>query len=355
MSEFDKDLTDALYKALKKLNKEKSYQETLDYFKSEWLFTKSDVLLAHQDENIWLNLKIPARLKIELVNLLNESDADIMDNGFPDNIEDPLRTEDCTEIENVGLKINNWVKCFSPDHGYYYFYNTKTFESQWECPDENLAYEVYGSWDDPECNEYQGEEFGYGETIIPEGKNSNQYDAPKFNRPKISGSNKENAQSQNHQLIDPVNETNETNSVDNLLYDSDNYVDSDSSSESSLSSNGSKYYIITDKASGKGLRAESYKISSPLNHDFSFSDVYSGSNRKKESENVFIPPSAPPLNNDRLPSNSKEMNNTEDINLSPPTVYNYYYYSSNRLSENTSQDSSSKIPTDSNYNEKRLD
>lgn len=122
-----------LKRALKVLNQTQHYDHYLQYLNSEWYYTVEDLRLAQYDENIWFNLDLPGRLKIELSSLLDES--------VEYSNHDILR---CSEqIDDIDNFINPWVKCYSYEHQCYYFYNTISLESSWDSPDENATYQLY--------------------------------------------------------------------------------------------------------------------------------------------------------------------------------------------------------------------
>eukprot|EP01036_Dinobryon_divergens_P029426 gene29426-38520_t len=165
---------------------------------------------SYSDDGIWQNLKIPSRLKLELKKYIlhtdnngrSSFDEDIsvgqstisprMASQFYDSVShvsidndydsdyseripkfihnnEPVKQESSVtyipyepeeleaETEEATLiTCDIWVKCFSDEHKYYYYYNKNTQETQWECPDDSKVYLVYedimstvdSSWND---------------------------------------------------------------------------------------------------------------------------------------------------------------------------------------------------------------
>uniref|UniRef100_A0A7S3GTA6 UBA domain-containing protein n=1 Tax=Spumella elongata TaxID=89044 RepID=A0A7S3GTA6_9STRA len=151
-----------LEKALRKLNQMDHYDEYLQRLNSEWYYTPNDLILAHDDEKVWAELKFPGRLKIELAKLLEESQAVESDDEFyhtnplakeassrdivSEEVDEEESPYDAPVVDNNELEYNSWVKCWAPEHECYYFYNTHSQESSWEDPygaDETAVYDVY--------------------------------------------------------------------------------------------------------------------------------------------------------------------------------------------------------------------
>jgi len=168
-----------------------SIDSIVEYLHSEWLYTFSDLQLAYQDDQIWQNLKIPTRLKIELKRYILKSDYNSNSNfshdedniverierssSIPLNANDGFRSSE-TEyafeqkstnekdeppedilshgIEKVTCEV--WSKCFSVEHNYYYYYNNVTQETQWECPDDTKIYVVYNDYVNEDDDGSQG-------------------------------------------------------------------------------------------------------------------------------------------------------------------------------------------------------
>ena len=203
----------------------------LQYLNSEWFYSVSDLQMAASDAVIWGNLKLPARLKLEIRKRLpselmqtfaeEEEDIPVVKKPTEDT---PRRNKKQAEAkreqrerreglyerdrererqreqedhreqelhyqlqqqqqqqqqhqqhqhqqqhqrieqqrkfqeEEEPLEDNDaytpkdevWIKCYSePDQDYYY-YNSLTYDSQWDCPDHNRSYDTYPNnpyWD----------------------------------------------------------------------------------------------------------------------------------------------------------------------------------------------------------------
>jgi hypothetical protein len=125
------------------------YDSYLSYLHSEWLYTVSELQLVSDDQQAWTNLKLPARLKIELKTALRSGEfgsADSRDNS-------PRTTPHSSKHHSMRQERERdeiWIMCFSQTDDSYYYYNAVTYESQWDCPDDSKEYDTYDSnpyWD----------------------------------------------------------------------------------------------------------------------------------------------------------------------------------------------------------------
>lgn len=108
-----------LRKALVRLKQVEKYDRYFAYLSNEWLQSKEDLLLAVKDEQVWSDLKLPARLKLEIKNVIEEEEVAVVP-------------------EASGGDEQEWVLYYSEEHGAYYYYHTATGESQWA---ESESYE----------------------------------------------------------------------------------------------------------------------------------------------------------------------------------------------------------------------
>ena len=182
---------------LASLNRENELESTLTYLHSEWLSTEADLREAVKDEAAWNALKIPSRLKIAIKNELRKvsnsngrGGASVMDavsTPTTSNIRNTSNTTTITtttttlaekESPSLGVVVDDeketlqssspitpsntdtadkqgdgetlshedkekvtidatrsWIKCFSPEHCHYYYYNEVTEASEWNLPE----------------------------------------------------------------------------------------------------------------------------------------------------------------------------------------------------------------------------
>jgi hypothetical protein len=166
--------------SLGKSNDSKIHASSLEYLHSEWIQTVEDLRAALDDETAWNNLKLPARLKIELkkevANILVAAVSEPPSNVSTTH--NPVQAEQAHPINEVpseqyyteqqhdehqddlqqtyeDIYINEtWIKIYSPEYYCYYYYNNFTQQAQWEEPEElaNLdqyqqEYDYAGSYD----------------------------------------------------------------------------------------------------------------------------------------------------------------------------------------------------------------
>lgn len=243
---------------------------------------------AYSDDGIWQNLKIPSRLKLELKkyilqtdNARSSFDEDIslgqsisprmMASQFYDSVShvsidndydsdhsernpkyihnepvkqessvtyipyEPEEQETATEEELSPITCDIWVKCFSDEHKYYYYYNKNTQETQWDCPDESKVYLVYedimnmntvdSSWNEStgydntevenishyEASTFEGEYDGTGFEEYGDHEQKQNYEPDVFSEEIIPGDKA------NHYLYETGNDSGKGNGNGNLV------------------------------------------------------------------------------------------------------------------------------------------
>ena len=167
-----------LKQCLAKLNHTDNFNENIEYLHSEWLNTIEDLKLVSMDEQAWLNLRLPARLKIELLKLLKEIDVEPTPKKPPQTSRDTNHEEEHTNYtenyESTSHPYNEWVLYYSVEHECYYYYNTVTFESSWECPDETLHYEYQEQeWTEEQLAEFAAQNVVYNQEEQEDSENVN--------------------------------------------------------------------------------------------------------------------------------------------------------------------------------------
>jgi hypothetical protein len=112
----------------------------------------SDIEAISMDESAWANLKLPTRLKIELIVLTDSDIGEIETHEASGDITDP----EVSPIRKPYTPIlNEWVLHWSSEFESYYYYNTVTLESTWDCPDKSLNYEYQEQeWTEDELAEF---------------------------------------------------------------------------------------------------------------------------------------------------------------------------------------------------------
>jgi len=142
-----------LRQALEQLGRldEDTLKETVAYLNSEWYHSAIDLKAAMQDAATWDSIKLPSRLKLALKKVLSETRLQQgrptpLNTSFPTPNSSPSagatrrgegeKAETETEAEAEAVKDAQivWVRCFSPEHKSFYFYNELTEETLWELP-----------------------------------------------------------------------------------------------------------------------------------------------------------------------------------------------------------------------------
>ena len=136
-----------------------------------------DLKHATLDKEVWNGLKLPMRLKVELKKALGLCNLHQLDANF-ENISDEgsdfrrspyahsISTFDSHEsphasmkdsyihdnrndnrrgVAEIGDKITDqvWIKVWSSADNDYYYFNSETYISQWQCPDSSKDYDTY--------------------------------------------------------------------------------------------------------------------------------------------------------------------------------------------------------------------
>lgn len=253
--------------ALNILNQPEKFQQYHSYLNNEWLRTVDDLRLAIGDEHLWSNLKLPARLKLEIKRALAAFDAKQSVINSPMS-EDPSQSNNNNNDETndyeqsydaTGTSYGDWTLYYSEEHSAYYWYHTITGESQW-AEDTNYSNGTEGV-DYIQCD------IGTGE-IAASSTNPSPNETRRFLRPKsnkdgppsifqFSGAGS-SINSRPNSTRNIVNSSKQTN-----YSEEEQEVDDDNSSVDSQSS---EYYIITEEEAGKNsnnkrLQVEKYKIS----------------------------------------------------------------------------------------------
>jgi hypothetical protein len=149
---------------LSALNRENELESTLTYLHSEWLSTEADLREAMRDEAAWNALKIPSRLKIAIKNELrkvsssggaalstptsnasNTTTAAAVEKEIAKEEDNEKETPITSSVTDTADKqesashedereptdaTQSWIKCFSPEHCHYYYYNEVTEASE---------------------------------------------------------------------------------------------------------------------------------------------------------------------------------------------------------------------------------
>eukprot|EP00981_Chlorochromonas_danica_P001827 scaffold386_cov174-Ochromonas_danica.AAC.1 len=294
--------------ALDHLHQPEKFESYWDYLQSEWLTTSDDLRVASEREEYWNSLKLPLRLKIELVKVMEsyETNVDPVDYSIestsrPDRTATTATTTGGTTTALTNANTNNntvtantdanpttnndsdWELYYCEEQQAYYYYNSVTGESQWAEYDENA--ELIAEYNAANLTYQQQQE---------EGQQEGYYEERMFQRPRRLTSNRQvlnqnnthnHDKKKNKNKKDPrVGETDtlpirhsrkEKNRLyekerkqvpreDNSDHDDDN-VASEASTVNSFedddsSSEGSVNYIITEKSNGRRFKVEAYKI-----------------------------------------------------------------------------------------------
>lgn len=112
-------MKELLKNALQNLHQIERLEEYITYLHQEWFFTVNDLALAIEDNKSWSDLKLPARLKLEMKKMVLESQK-----------EEKREEDDSSELSAAA----KWQKCYSAEHNAYYYYNHRTDETVWELP-----------------------------------------------------------------------------------------------------------------------------------------------------------------------------------------------------------------------------
>ena len=126
-----------LRKSLMQLKRMDSYEGYLDYIRSEWYSTTSDLLLALEDGKAWSDLKLPGRLKLEMKTELAGLEASIAQMSCNDATCSSFRTR-CTQRDSPRKK---WIKFFSVEDNAFFFFDVEAQMTQWEIPTGNVEME----------------------------------------------------------------------------------------------------------------------------------------------------------------------------------------------------------------------
>ena len=109
------------------------------YLKGEWYNTPDDLKVALQDPPTWDALRLPSRLKLALKQRLQPSVASSSSRPPPLNTDFPTPTSSPTSSnvaqQEAADEVVEWVRCFSPEHREFYFFNERTHETLWHLPD----------------------------------------------------------------------------------------------------------------------------------------------------------------------------------------------------------------------------
>jgi len=109
------------------------------YLKGEWYNTPDDLKVALQDPPTWDALRLPSRLKLALKQRLQPSVTSSssrlppLNTDFPPPAGSPT-SSNVAQLEAVD-EVVEWVRCFSPEHRAFYFFNERTQETLWQLPE----------------------------------------------------------------------------------------------------------------------------------------------------------------------------------------------------------------------------
>ncbi len=243
-----------LFKALQRLNQPEKYDKYWAYLSGEWLSSKEDLSIASKDEQVWSELKLPVRLKIEIKNILEESlDTESYDATLPGSGADS-KTHSEEEISKA------WTLYYSDEHQAYYYYNSITGESQWAASEEyDNNYDNQGDYQGeqspsrvfskPKVQKGNSQTFVKGQGSNDEEDEDGRYRKDEYNKKIIKKSTSKSKASSKRRSDDSY----ESDQSDSDYSDEDSYYSSSSSRSDSRSdeSNDSKYYIISEETSSK--------------------------------------------------------------------------------------------------------
>ena len=170
----DGGIEEILRNALRRLRRMDSYEGYLDYIRSEWYSSVSDLLLALEDGKAWSDLKLPGRLKLEIKSELLGVQVSRKDNMTKNEFKNDAKNEAKNEsfkteiIKNAAtapmtplvVKAEQWTKYFSSEHNAFFYYSADTNITQWEEPTGNVDIITYiSATNSPAMTEHSADDF----------------------------------------------------------------------------------------------------------------------------------------------------------------------------------------------------
>lgn len=288
-----------LRKALQRLNQPEKFDKYWAYLSGEWLSSREDLSIASKDEQVWSELKLPVRLKIEVKNILEEGDDEIDSDSGGQPTASTTAASASSKVTTVTTSnppteeeiTKAWVLYYSDEHQAYYYYNNITGESQWAASEEydesynnNQEQETTGRvFSKPKVQSGHSKTFVKGKSSIDEEDEEEEdykrnYDSDdhrnkkNFNKKGGSSSNAHSKQ-QNHKSKSSGSSRRKSNDSYSDRSDSDDHEEenfySSSSSARSNDSDSSQYYIISEETSSKRkgkLKVETYSVPKDKDH-----------------------------------------------------------------------------------------